>query len=235
MPNFKILADNWDIYRYPWRPDQIYIAFLKAYISPHSHVCILGSTIEYRELCNDIWCTSVDIYDSSHEMLHKDGLLSKNENLICDSWENISKSYDIILWDLIFFLLPEVPQKAIFQTLLSRIKDSGNFIVRHAYSDKKEFPFPQEYFSSIQDDMELFNTISFYECIQNKSSAEEIRNIIQKYFPKKLMHFDKSNFINFVPYGNKEKTHICYEQDLFTQYDIFQMWSVYEKAFVYKK
>ena len=109
--NFQKIVQNWQFVLPPSRPSIIELERIRSLLTlvkRDSPVAVLGSTIEYRELYNDMGFQKVFIFEKNYDFYEwtKDWLSFKpvNENIIWGDWLDKVKEFkgvfSVVLSDL---------------------------------------------------------------------------------------------------------------------------------------
>ncbi len=142
-------AKVWEIMPSPARPSlgevsifQKYLDSLRVEKEGKIKVLILGSTPEFRDLCNkeryEVAC--IDINQPIYQALT---LLQKKPNLkeryICDNWLTFKdkRKYDIILGDAVTAMFPLGLYTQFFKNMNRHLTKNGLLVIRVPYQDNK--------------------------------------------------------------------------------------------------
>lgn len=178
MPNFSYLSKYWDMYTYPWRPNSNFLDEINKYIfSENLDILILWSTKEFRDNYKN---HNITVCDLSLEMIKANNVWNNNESIIVSNWlEMDDKKYDIILWDLIFFLLYDNDLKLFLKKIKSKLTKNWKFIFRTAfnYNIGNNELFVKN-ISKIKSDIVKFNYISFELVIWKNFNWKDIFNFL---------------------------------------------------------
>lgn len=202
MPNFSYLSKHWDIYTYPWRPNHDFLLEIDKYILwENQKILVLGSTKEFRSKYKN---HNITICDISIDMMLWNDVWNKNENKINSNWLDLdNEKYDIILWDLIFFLLDHNQLKLLFSKIKSKLSNNWKFIFRTAFQNKSENDdLLIRNFYKLKNDKLRFNYLSFELVIWRKFKWEDINNFIKEY----NLDFNDFSLIyqKFTPYNTSK-------------------------------
>lgn len=211
MLDFDFIAKNWGVYKYPWRPWEKMLRLINKVYKKNDRVLILWSTKEFRLLFKNVDCT---IFDKSIGMVKAWSIWNNKEKVIIDDWLNLDNSeYDLIIWDLIFFLIEEKKQKELITILQKNLSKKWNIIIR--YADKKKGIGKNNTFNkSILDlsktfnsNLQFFNYITFEYVIWLWYNYYDIYNLLINYNKDLAKDFEKK-FLNLVPYNNIKMNNI---------------------------
>ena len=138
----RVWDENAGIWQYvtpPWRPSVGVLDLYKTLSQEKlgGNVLILGATPELRDLASQ-YNKAVTVVDMSQKMLEQTSKFLKNadpekERWIVGDWCNIAlpiTSFDLILGDMIWWLLPFSKQNALSAIMANLLKDDGHFISR---------------------------------------------------------------------------------------------------------
>lgn len=230
MPNFSYLSKHWDIYTYPWRPNSFFLNEIDKYIlSEKLDILILGSTKEFRF---NYRSHNITICDMSFDMIKANDIWNINETIIIEDWLKMDdKKYDIILWDLIFFLLDNVELKLLLDKINGKLTKNWKFIFRTVFpliSYKEDLIINN--FNRLKNHKFRFNYLTFELVIWKKYVWKDISDFIKKH---NLDFIDFSeNFQKFTPY-NTSKINI----EIKSNFDIllrdFNVENLISKKFVF--
>ncbi len=218
MPNFAYLSKYWDIYKYPWRPNDLFLEIIDKNIGNKKNIkiLILWSTQEFRYKYQNHIITLCDV---SNEMVISNDVWNRNEIIWNKDWFELEKwNFDLILWDLVLLMFEFEQKKILIEQLLKNIHGSGGIILRCVV--KKNNIFIKDIthiltkihsYSSIND---FFNYISFELVNWFWFSWHNIYNILCTY-SKKLGNIFKDTFLKFTPYNNSKKYCLSSQQLIF--------------------
>lgn len=224
MIDFAKIADKWDIYTYPWRPWKKMIDFISKNYIKGDKTLILWATKEFRELFKNDKCSVCDL--SSH-MIKAWDVWNKREKIIIDDWFNLEGwNYDLIIWDLIFFLLDENKQEELIDLLLRKLSKKGKIIIRY-WEVKKDISLEKELIinkiiesnNEFKKVIEYFNYISFELTFWLWYNFDDIYWLLLKY-DKIIAKRFKEIFWNLLPYNNIE---INFLSDKLKRYNNFTL------------
>lgn len=142
-------ANAWKIMPSPARPSKEEVKIFKKYIfnyinstSKKVHLLILGSTPEFRDLCNEprINATCIDINKPIYEALT---ILQKkpniNEKFINDNWLTFrnKQKFELIIGDAVTAMFPLKLYSEFFENMKRHLAKKGQLIIRVPYQDER--------------------------------------------------------------------------------------------------
>lgn len=209
MPHFDNIADFWEYYTYPWRPDSVFKYYIPLTQTGNEHICILWATQELRKWCDK---KEVTVCDLSQKMLKAGDVGNKNENILCQDWFCLDwGEYDIILGDIILLLFPYKKQIELINILLQNMSPSGKIILRIVVKNQTNDSLSaldkiqkiKNIYNGSTSESDFFNRLSF-ECVNGFDwKAKDIYEILQQMAPRSANAY-KQNFYNLTPYNSSQ-------------------------------
>ena len=206
------VAKKWDLFLPPARPSSHEIDLLKKELlslqSEHSDlaVAILGSTIEYRDLCQQLGINYACIEYSKENFLglreslpHKD----TEDNLIVSDWLDMSgfdKTFDVFLGDLATTVTPVKDHKQMFSQIAGHCNSNAILFLKTPLRENNNQMSHEEIFKLYREersDKSPFSSV-WYEVLLSDYDFEE-----------DTMHCPTS----------KERLHDSYKSGILTQYE----------------
>jgi len=202
MPNFSYLSKYWNIYTYPWRPNSDFLEQIDNYIlTENLNILILWSTKEFR---NKYKNHNITVCDMSLDMIKWNDVWNENENILLSNWLELDNTkYDIILWDLIFFLLNNDEKKIFFKKIKNKLSNNWKFIFRTAFNTKiNDIDLFLNNINKINNDLIKFNYITFELVIWNNFIWKDISKFLLEHNIK-FTDFSKI-YQKFTPYNTSK-------------------------------
>lgn len=201
MPDFQNLSKNWNQFYYPWKPWKKSLDVISPYVKKSKNVCILGATYELRKLCKDMNVT-VDVYDTSPEMIQANFIKNSQEQVFLLDWFKIeNKCYDLIIGDLILFLIPEERQNKLLSVLKENLAPNGKILLRCGEQNESWNIQRLKYIvEKMSIDIPLLNYLSFELVVWKKYTREKIKAFLKEYNPEWYKLF-QNTFRELCPYG----------------------------------
>lgn len=230
MPNFSYLSNYWDMYTYPWRPNSSFLEEIDKYtLSENLNILILWSTKEFR---NNYKNHNITVCDMSFEMIKWNDIWNEKENIIVKNWLDLDDGkYNIILWDLVFFLLDNSEKSLLFKKIKNKLTENWKFIFRTAFNNNSEnTQLFINNINQIKNDVVKFNYICFELVIWKKFKWENILNFLNNnniIFPNFSQIYQK-----FTPY-NTSKINIENKSNFDILLSDFNIEKLISKKFVF--
>ena len=203
MPNFDYLWKFWNIYTYPWRPNNIFIKVINKYIiNEKMNILILWSTKEFRDEYKN---HNITVCDISENMIKNNSVWNDNEKILLTNWLYLdNKKYDLILWDLIFFLFDNNDKKLLFKKIKSKLNVNGKFIFRTSFKkDEYNEELLLKNISNITSNILKFNYLTFELVVGENYKSDMIYNFLINYDILLANKF-KIFFYKFTPYNTSK-------------------------------
>jgi SAM-dependent methyltransferase len=137
----KSVASKWGLFLPPARPSLSELAVIEKYLlgvissKKKAKIAILGSTTEYRDLCQtnnaDYRCIDYKAHNFkvlNQFMLHKDN----NANLIVSDWRNMKfkGKFDLFIGDLVTTVTPVKDHEKIFKNIKKHCNNGAKIILK---------------------------------------------------------------------------------------------------------